>query len=517
MTVYHAADGTVVWSKSALAYSGPCILHNDLIISNANSYTESAGAFYLRDGSQKMVKNPVSGRIQPWKITRAYGCNTISACENMLTFRSGSAGYYDLLTESGTGNLGGFRSGCTSNLVAANGILNAPDMTRTCSCSYQNQSSIGLVHMPELETWTIDNAAVVQQKSDRVVQLGINLGAPGDRRDERGVSWIEFPVVAGDSPSLGIEIVGPYTTFQDHPATMTGAPMPWLSASGVQGLSGMRVWLKPVSPYKLKTGIPIIEASDDAEEGVDGETNTTSSDLEMVMDASKQIVGLRFDKINIAPSSEIRSAYIQFTAHAANDEETELEIHAEMVGSALPFEQTKQNISSRIKSSQSVIWKPAAWAKADERAESQRTPNIAPLIKEVIQHPEWKPGNAVAILIRGKGKRVATAFAGKEGAAQLFVDTDEIRIEPDPNVALSPYRVKLFFGLPKSVGGSTRHFSVSANGNQSSTEVKLNPSMEKELVRTMDRVLLGDVLDLSFKPIAGLPILSGVELTKLDE
>ena len=170
-----------------------------------------------------------------------------------------------------------------------------------------------------------------------------------------------------------------------------------------------------------------------------------------------------------------------------------------------------------FKSSQSVIWKPAAWAKADERAESQRTPNIAPLIKEVIQHPEWKPGNAVAILIRGKGKRVATAFGGKEVAAQLFVDSDEIRIEPDPNVALSPYRVKLFFGLPKSVGGSTRHFSVSANGNQSSTEVKLDPPKENELVRTMDRVMLGDVLDLSFKPIAGLPILSGVELTKLDE
>ena len=97
------------------------------------------------------------------------------------------------------------------------------------------------------------------------------------------------------------------------------------------------------------------------------------------------------------------------------------------------------------------------------------------------------------------------------------MDTDEIRTEPDPHVALSPYRVKLFFGLPKSVGGSTRHFSVSANGNQSLTEVKLDPSKDKELVRTMDRVMLGDVLDLSFKPIAGLPILSGVELTKLDE
>ena len=293
--------------------------------------------------------------------------------------------------------------------------------------------------------------------------------------------------------------------------------MPWISASGVQGLSAMRVWLKPVSPYMLKTGIPIIEAGDDAEEGADGETNTTSSDLEMVMDASKQIVGLRYDKINLAPSSEIRSAYIQFTSHAANGEETELEIRAEMVGSALPFQQTEKNISSRVTTSQSVIWKPAAWKKADERAELQRTPNLAALIKEVIQHSDWKLGNAIAILISGKGKRVATAFAGKVGAAQLIADADEIKIEPDSNVALSPYRVKLFFGLPKSVGESTRQFSVSAKGDPRSTVVSLDPSKERELVRTIDRVMLGDVLELNFKPIAGLPILSGVELTKLDD
>ena len=518
MAVYHATDGSVIWSKPSLAYSGPCILHNDLIITNANSYTESAGAFFLRDGSQKMVKNPISGRMQPWKITRAYGCNTISACENFLTFRSGAASYYDLNTESGTGNLGGFRSGCTSNLVAANGILNAPDMTRTCSCSYQNQTSIGLVHMPELETWSIDNAAIVQQKTDRVMKLGINLGAPGDRRDADGVSWIEFPIVAGDSPSFGIEVDGPYTTYQDHPATMPGAKIPWMSASGVQGLSGLRVWLKPVSPYKLRTGIPIIEAADDAEEGADGVTNTSSSDLELVQDSSKQIVGLRFDKINISPESEIRLAYVQFTAHAISEEDTELEIHAEIVGAAPPFEQTKKNISSRVKSTQSVIWKPAPWTKVDEREELQRTPNLATLIKEVIQHPEWKPGNAIALLIRGRGKRIATAFtAGKEGSAQLFVDTEEVRILANPNVAKSPYRIQLYFGLPKSIGKSTHQFNVTVEGDPASTDVELDPSKGQELVRTLERVMLGEILELNFKPISGLPVLSGVEITKLDE
>ncbi len=60
------------------------------------------------DGSQKMTKNPLTGRLEPWKITRAYGCNSIVASENLLTFRSGAAGFYDMLTEAGTGNLGAF-------------------------------------------------------------------------------------------------------------------------------------------------------------------------------------------------------------------------------------------------------------------------------------------------------------------------------------------------------------------------------------------------------------------------
>jgi len=59
-----------------------------------------------------------------------------------------------LKTDGGTGNFGGFKSGCTSNLIAANGVLNAPDYTRTCACSYQNQTSLSLIHMSELEYWT---------------------------------------------------------------------------------------------------------------------------------------------------------------------------------------------------------------------------------------------------------------------------------------------------------------------------------------------------------------------------
>jgi len=93
-------------------------------------------------------------------------------------------------TGGGTGNFGGFRSSCTNNLVVADGILAAPDYTRTCTCSYQNQCSIALVPTADAEEWTFYG----KNKLEKVIQrVGVNLGAPGDRRAPDGTLWLEFP------------------------------------------------------------------------------------------------------------------------------------------------------------------------------------------------------------------------------------------------------------------------------------------------------------------------------------
>ncbi|MEQ9408894.1 MAG: PQQ-binding-like beta-propeller repeat protein [Fuerstiella sp.] len=242
MRVYHAKDGSLRWKHDSLKYSGPCILHNDLIITNANSYADSAGAFDILTGDQKMIRNPVTGALQPWKISRAYGCNSIIASENLLTFRSGAAGYYDLLTDSGTGNLGGFKSGCTSNLVVANGVLNAPDYTRTCSCAYQNQTSLALVHMPEVEMWSV-SALTEASGQPAVESIGINFGAPGDRRDAEGTLWVEYPTVSGDAPPLELQVNKDSRPFQRHSSAITAGDLPWVLASGLENVTELSLRL----------------------------------------------------------------------------------------------------------------------------------------------------------------------------------------------------------------------------------------------------------------------------------
>ncbi len=242
MVAYRGQTGKVLWENKALKYSGPCLLMKDRIITNGN------GGFALD------IK---TGKTTGWSYKRNYGCNTAIGSEHLLTFRSGAAGYYDLTNDGGTGNWGGFRSSCTANLIPANGVLNAPDYTRTCGCAYQVQTSVALIHVPNLEYWTF--GAPAQQG-----KLAVNLGAPGDRRAPDGRLWVEFPEVGGNSADAPVTIKpAKAEAFRLHSTMVGGEGLKWVAASGLRGVETVqlkvekgkhRVRLHFLEPDKLPTG-----------------------------------------------------------------------------------------------------------------------------------------------------------------------------------------------------------------------------------------------------------------------
>lgn len=235
MIAYQGPDGQIIWDKEVKYATFP-ILHNDRII------TETT-CLHLATGDLLTREHPLTGEVQPWSWTRAYGCNYPIAAENMLTFRSGAAGFYDLLHDGGTGNFGGFKSGCSNSLIIADGVLNAPDYTRTCSCAYQNQTSLAMVHMPEVEVWTFNSLA---DPKGPIVRLGINLGAPGDRRLDDGTLWLDYPDVGGPSPKITVAAQPEDTHwFRHHSSRIQEGTYPWVAASGALGLQTLRVQLQP--------------------------------------------------------------------------------------------------------------------------------------------------------------------------------------------------------------------------------------------------------------------------------
>jgi hypothetical protein len=221
MTAYRGSDGKQLW-KSDESYNGPLLLWKERILTNGGS------------GNAIDIK---TGERLNWSWSRHYGCNTAVGSQNLLTFRSGAAGFYDLAGDSGTGNLGGFKSSCTANLIPANGLLNAPDYTRTCQCSYQNQTSLALVHMPEAEFWTFG-------AKPQAGRIGVNFGAPGDRKDEQGTLWVDYPSVGGSSHKVDVKVEGKDLRYhRRHSATMKTRDMAWVAASGVRGVSSVTVEL----------------------------------------------------------------------------------------------------------------------------------------------------------------------------------------------------------------------------------------------------------------------------------
>lgn len=233
MAVFHASTGELVWDKS-IEYSNPPILRHDEIITDNASYL-------IKTGERKFRLDPLSGESVPWSYTRNYGCNYSIGAENLLSFRSAAAGFYDLTMDGGTGNVGGFRSGCTSNLIAANGVLNAPDYTRTCQCSYQNQTSLAFIHMPELEYWTSNSYVWNGQP---VQKLGLNLFAAGDRMQDDNTLWLDFPSRGGKSPDVPVQYDSAAVKgIRRHSLVMTPDRHEWIGASGLIGPLDLKMTL----------------------------------------------------------------------------------------------------------------------------------------------------------------------------------------------------------------------------------------------------------------------------------
>ncbi|HOX06362.1 MAG TPA: PQQ-binding-like beta-propeller repeat protein [Planctomycetota bacterium] len=260
MAVHRAADGKQLW-KRELDYRGPPMLIGGRI------HTQEL-ALDLLTGRAVERPAPLSGESVEWRLSRLYGCGSLLGCPTLLAFRSGTAGYWDLLRDAGTANLGGFKPGCTNSLIPADGVLAAPDYTRTCRCSFPVQCSVALVHDPSVEEWTFQGAT---WSGKPVRRAGINFGAPGDRLAPDGTLWIEWPSLGHISPDLPVEcspvrapdpevlpvfmppppkpgepaqevkpVPGP-ETFRMHSLEISGDGLRWVAASGLRGVERLAV------------------------------------------------------------------------------------------------------------------------------------------------------------------------------------------------------------------------------------------------------------------------------------
>lgn len=175
------------------------------------------------------------------------------------------------------------------------------------------------------------------------------------------------------------------------------------------------------SGFKHTIVAMVNSSSDDAEERLNtGRVNLSSPDIELSADNGKnQIIGLRFNELNIPNKATIVSAELIFKPNASNSIWTSLIICAEDSDNAAPFEETPYNISGRTQTLAAINWSSLApWSSIDD---SYSSPDISKVIQEVVNKDDWKANNSLALIVEGSGQRTAESFDGSPNNSPTLV------------------------------------------------------------------------------------------------
>lgn len=170
--------------------------------------------------------------------------------------------------------------------------------------------------------------------------------------------------------------------------------------------------------------IQVNNGSSDAEEdSTNGVVDIESSDLELVFDSGNQSVGVRFRGIPLpSQHTTITNAYIQFTVDEVSTDPTSLVITGDSAVDAAVFEEVDFDISNRSVTTSQVTWDNVpAWNTVGEQGVDQQTPNLGPIIEEVINGLSWDISNDIAFIITGTGERVAESYDGDAANAPTLV------------------------------------------------------------------------------------------------
>ncbi|MBI2438150.1 MAG: hypothetical protein HYV36_04980, partial [Lentisphaerae bacterium] len=240
--------------------------------------------------------DPLTGLNVIQTYLRTHGCGGIISSATMHFFRSATYGIYDLEDDSGLRNFSGVRPACALNMMPALGLLIANDGAGACVCSYNFRSSFALApaRRRSNEDWAIFHSEGVHGITR---QLALNLGAPGDRRDEDGLLWLGLP-----RPQTGLKLdytievmngLGP-DRINANRTPITGTSRPWIYASGIVGLRRLSLSLERVGD--------IVSLAAEKAPVIDGVLDDACWDGQLslpVRGEERSIVFLRHDATNL--------------------------------------------------------------------------------------------------------------------------------------------------------------------------------------------------------------------------
>jgi hypothetical protein len=254
-------------------------------------------------------------------------------------------------------------------------------------------------------TWTVledtptNDPPLVTNPGDQTYRVGESVNLPLIATDPENDPLIYaasgLPDGLAINTTTGV-IAGTLTTVGSFSVTVT-------VSDGVNNPSVTFSWTVLSDDPNAQTVIlQLGNNNDDGEEAPGGSVNLTSSDLELTEDTGvNQIVGMRFPNAALPQGATILDAQLIFTVDEVSTEATTVEIRAQASDTAAPITSATFNLSNRPLIGASVAWANIpTWPTINVE---QVSPDVGTIVQEVVNRSGWQTGNALAVLISGKG------------------------------------------------------------------------------------------------------------------
>ena len=209
-------------------------------------------------------------------------------------------------------------------------------------------------------------------------------------------------------------------------------------------------------------------ASDDA-----GENATTclysTNDREIYFgkcdDGAKITSGFRFQNVPLSDADEIQKAWVEFTVDGRYDNELQVRFLGEDADNAVTFSESDKPIDRHLTQA-SVEWRvPSSdvWTMGEKR----QSPDLTAIIREIVNRPGWKHGNALSIVVKDVNsidhRRVfAIEREGLAKAAKLIITRKYLSVNPD-EIDLGTDYVVTSFEKSLTIKNSAYHGVVRGN------------------------------------------------------
>lgn len=129
---------------------------------------------------------------------------------------------------------------------------------------------------------------------------------------------------------------------------------------------------------------------------------TLSVDWLIPTDEEEQLIGLRFQNVQIPRGATVTKAFIDFNSGADKSGSAKLRISGEAHDDSLAFTSVQKNISNRALTSAFVNWNNAGAWTTNEVYSSQ---DLIPIVQEIVNRPGWCGANSMSFIISENGHK----------------------------------------------------------------------------------------------------------------